>query len=388
MPHIRCAGYSVRPWYVNHLNNRSRANGNNHLDNNNGRLVGIAKPHWNTFLLMTKTTFERVHAFENLLRASEKARKGKTLKPYVIEFEKDLEVNLRQLGKELEERTYRPKPLKTFVIRDPKTRTISKSDYRDRIIHHALCNVIEPMFDKTFIHDSHANRKGKGTLKAIKRFEAFHRKASKNNTRPCYVLKADIRPYFDTVNHEILLGLLKKRIEDADILALIRSILENHKTDRSGQGMPLGNLTSQFFANVYLNELDQFVKHHLKAKYYIRYVDDFAILSTSKKELNEQKTHVNTVLEDFLRLELHPNKCKIIETTKGVNFLGFRIFPTHKLLRKKNVWKFEKKLSAIQEAYNEKSRERERERESTPLQFSKDGWRMPTTRIRTSIVDT
>ena len=233
--------------------------------------------------------YEALCTYDNLHRAYEGARKHKTLKPYVIEFEKELKKNLLQLQQELITQTYKPRPLETFILRDPKTRKISKSDFRDRVIHHAICNIIEPIFDKTFIHDSYANRISKGTLKAIERFDTFKKKVSKNNNQTCYFLKADIRHYFDSVNHQILLGLIQRRIYDEKIIWLIKQILQNHKSDGEGRGMPLGNLTSQFFANVYLDELDQYVKHQLKAKYYLRYVDDFIILDTSIDELIEYK---------------------------------------------------------------------------------------------------
>jgi len=170
--------------------------------------------------------YEELYSYDNLEVAFQRARKGKTLKDYVINFEKDLQVNLQKLRIELLMHTYQPKPLKTFILRDPKTRKISKSDFRDRVIHHAICNLIEPTFDKIFIHDSFANRLGKGTLNAIKRFDTFKRKVSKNNTIKCYVLKADIKNYFDSVNHEILISILKKRIKDEKVIWLIQNTLK------------------------------------------------------------------------------------------------------------------------------------------------------------------
>ena len=167
-----------------------------------------------TLDIVTTNQYEELCSYENLELAFKRARKGKTLKPYVIEFEENLKQNLLQLRNELTMQTYQPQPLKTFILRDPKTRKISKSDFRDRIIHHAICNIIEPIFEKTFIHDSFANRIGKGTLNAIKRFDVFKRKSSQNNTKKCYVLKADIKSHFQTVDHEILLEILSKRIED------------------------------------------------------------------------------------------------------------------------------------------------------------------------------
>jgi retron-type reverse transcriptase len=234
---------------------------------------------------MDDDLYSQVCSYKNLELAFHRAKQGKTLKLYVIKFEKDLKDNLFQLRNELLFHIYQPQPLKTFVIRDPKTRTISKSDFRDRIVHHALYNIIEPIFNKVFIYDSYANRKGKGTLKAIKRFDHFKRKVSKNNTRNCFVFKADIRHYFEAVNHQVLLNIIQRKIKDIRVIWLIKTILNNYFSGQKDIGMPLGNLTSQFFANVYLNELDQFVKHKLKAKYYLRYVDDFVILNQDKKSV-------------------------------------------------------------------------------------------------------
>ncbi|MBU0532206.1 hypothetical protein KKB44_01805, partial [Candidatus Micrarchaeota archaeon] len=193
----------------------------------------------------SKNIYDALCSYENLELAFKKARKGKTLKLYVIQFESELENNLKQLQLELQTQTYKPRPLETFILRDPKTRKISKSDFRDRVIHHAVCNIIEPFFEKSFIPDSYANRKGKGTFKAIERFEYFARKVSKGFTHTSYVLKADIRHYFDTVDHKILCSILEKKIKDKKVMQLIEIILKNHKTQLQGKGMPLGNLTSQ-----------------------------------------------------------------------------------------------------------------------------------------------
>ncbi|MBU1245488.1 MAG: reverse transcriptase domain-containing protein [Nanoarchaeota archaeon] len=360
-----------RLWYVNRLNNRSNANGNNNLDNNNGRLVGIAKlinARTLSSSFMSESLFRKLCSYKNLERAFQKARKRKTLRSYVIEFEKDLRNNLLKLQKELLNNTYKPKPLETFILRDPKTRKISKSDFRDRVIHHALCNLIEPIFDKTFIFDSYANRKLKGTLKAVQRVDYFKRKVSKNNTRTCYVLKADIKYYFETVDHEILISIIKKKIKDKGVINLIKIILSNYKTKIENRGMPLGNLTSQFFANLYLNELDQFAKQKLKAKYYIRYVDDFIILHHSRKTLKEYQSKIDDFLREKLNLELHPDKSRILKLNNGISFLGYRIFYYHRLIRRKNINKFERKFKKLKQLHKEKKINREIAMESL------EGW--------------
>lgn len=261
----------------NNLDRRLDVNGNNHGNNRNGCAFEITLVSKTFYMKTYKNMYNKLCSYENLELAFKKARKRKTKKHYVIEFEENLKENLLDLRNDLIFHTYKPKPLQTFVICDPKTRKISKSAFRDRIIHHALCNIIEPIFDKRFIYDSYANRKGKGVHKALERFDYFKRKVSfngkkkmgyfDNNDITGYALKADIRHYFEEVDHKILLDILKKKIEDNKVIWLIKQIFNNHKSEFGGKGMPLGNLTSQFFANVYLNELDQFVKHTLKSKY-------------------------------------------------------------------------------------------------------------------------
>ncbi|HIH48180.1 TPA: hypothetical protein HA296_01095 [Candidatus Woesearchaeota archaeon] len=299
-----------------------------------------------------KDLWKDLCSYDNLFLAYKKARKHKTTKYYVIDFEKDIEDNLLLLRSELLLHSYTPKPLINFIIRDPKTRKISKSDFRDRVVHHALCNIIEPRFDKSFIHDSYANRAGKGTLKAVERFDFFKRKASKNGAIPCYVLKADVKKYFETVDHDILLRTIQKKINDQRVIWLIRKILGNPLgKERSGKGMPLGNLTSQFFANVYLNELDQFVKQKLRAKYGIRDVDDFVILHPDRCILMGYKEEINRFLKKMLDIELHPNKSKIILLGNRLTFLGFRVFYYHKLLKKSSIRKMKANFERLKEEY-------------------------------------
>src|SRR3989344_8237550 len=177
-----------------------------------------------TFEEREQSMYEKLCSLENLQLAFKKARKRKTLKWYVMEFEKNLNDNLKQLQEELLSFSYKPLPLKTFIINDPKTRKISKSHFRDRVVHHALCNIIEPIFQKSFIHDSFANQKGKGTLKAIERLDRFKRKVSLNNSGMCHLLKSDIKHYFETVDHEIMIGILRRKISDIRVMQLIQCI--------------------------------------------------------------------------------------------------------------------------------------------------------------------
>jgi len=290
--------------------------------------------------------YEKIISFKNLIFAYQKAKKGKTKKFYVKDFEENLAYNLKVLYDKLKNQTYKPRPLKTFILRDPKTRKISKSDFRDRIVHHALIKVIEPTFDKTFIYDSCANRKGKGTLFALQRFEIFKRKVTNNLQTEAFCLKADIKHYFQEVDREILLKIIQRKITDDRVVGLIILIINNFEENC---GMPLGNLTSQFFANVYLNELDRFVKHKLKIKYYIRYVDDFVILHKSKYQLKFWKEEINIFLKEKLKLELHPEKSKIISLSKGVDFVGFRNFYYCRLLRNRNIQKIKSRINEFKE---------------------------------------
>ena len=305
--------------------------------------------------------YSKLCSYENLVLAFKKARKGKSKLYYVVDFEKQLGDNLRLLHKELIEHTYQPRHLKKFIIRDPKTRTIHASIFRDRIIHHAIVNLLNPIYEKIFIYDSFASRKNKGTHEGVKRFEQFVRKVSLNgkliknpyssNSITGYVLKCDIRKYFDTINHEVLINILRKKIDDKDFIDLIKKVLDNFNTEK-GIGMPLGNYTSQFFANVYLNELDYFVKYKLKAKYYIRYVDDFVILHRSKKRLEYFMKQIKEFLPS-LKIELHPEKSSILPLRNGITFLGYRIFYYHRLLKVRNIRHFKNRLKENIELFNE-----------------------------------
>jgi len=307
-----------------------------------------------------KNLYPKLCSYKNLEKAFYKAKRNKPKKFYIKEFEKNLHENILELKRDLETLRYKPTPLTKFTIHDPKTRVIRKSTFRDRVVHHAIVIILEPIFDKTFIFDSYANRLNKGTTTALKRYDSFKRKISKNGTKiknafdnnsvKGYVLKADIRHFFDSVDQKILLGIISKKIKDDKVLWLINTVLKNFDNDRIG--MPLGNMTSQFFANLYLNPLDQFVKKRLNMKYYIRYVDDFVILHRDKKLLEDCKDKISKYLMN-LRLELHPEKSKIYSVYQGVNFLGFKTFYHHRLVRKRNVKLFLKRLKEFKEEYDE-----------------------------------
>jgi retron-type reverse transcriptase len=285
--------------------------------------------------------FDQIISFENLLLASRKAQKCKRFKPSVSSFNLELEKELLIIQHELKYQTYQPGSYKRFLIFDPKKRLISAAPYRDRVVHHALCNVIEPIFDKTFIYDSYACRKNKGTHKAVDRFTKFCRLNR-------YVLKCDISKYFDSVDHEILFELIARKIKDRKTLWLIKLIIAS-LNGQGGKGIPIGNLTSQFFANIYLNGMDHFIKEELKCEYYIRYVDDFVVLDGDKKKLHE----IKAAIVDYvvrLKLKLHPAKSTVFPVTQGTDFLGYKIYPTHRLVRKSNVKRFIRRMKKYYEA--------------------------------------
>ena len=247
------------------------------------------------------------------------------------------------MHKELKNKTYHHSKYHSFYIQDPKLRHIHKATVKDRILHHAVFRILYLIFDKTFIFDSYSCRLNKGTHRAINRFREFARKANRNNTRTCFVLKCDIRKFFDSINHTILIGLIKKKVDDENALWLIEKII-NSFSILNGKGIPMGNITSQLFANIYLNNLDRFVKHKLRVKYYMRYCDDFLILSERKSYLESITPSINIFLKDELGLSLHPDKIFIKTLSSGVDFLGWINFRDHRVLRTTTRKRMFKKL--------------------------------------------
>ncbi len=303
--------------------------------------------------------YPSLYAFPNLVRAARQAQKGKRTKPNVARFNFRLEHELLMLQRELQSKTWMPGPYVSFNIYEPKQRLISAAPYRDRVVHHALCNVIEPIFERSFIPHSYANRIGKGAHRAVDQFSAWSRENR-------YVLKGDIKKYFPSIDHEILYTLIARKIKDPDVLDLIRRLIDSSNPQEpmaayfSGddlftpyerrRGIPIGNLTSQFFANIYLSGFDHFVTRELGCRRYIRYVDDFVALSDDKGYLHEVKAAMTDYLAG-LRLKLHETKCHIFPATQGTAFLGYRIFPTHRLLKRDNIRRMKKRLKKQQNEY-------------------------------------
>lgn len=307
--------------------------------------------------------FEKIISLENLFLAWDSFKKGKLGKKDVQEFEWKLEQNIFQLHEELRRRTYNHGAYSSFYIQDPKQRHIHKAKVRDRILHHAIYSILNPIFEPTFIPDSYSCRIDKGTHKGVLRLEKMIRKESKNYSKPCFILKCDIKKFFDSVDHGILLKILNKRITDPDARWLLKKIVESFSTDKSDifykKGTPIGNLTSQLFANVYMNEFDQFIKHELKAKHYVRYTDDFVIVSNNKKFLFDLLDPIKSFLQENLALELHPKKVIIRKSKQGVDFLGYVTVPYFRTLRTKTKKRVFKKLKERVQEYKLGKRDKE-----------------------------
>ncbi|MEK7572872.1 MAG: reverse transcriptase/maturase family protein [Patescibacteria group bacterium] len=242
--------------------------------------------------------------------------------------------NILKLYRELSNKKYRHGPYYAFKINDPKPRDIHKASVADRIVHHAIYRVLYPYFDKKFVYDSYSCRVDKGTHGAINRFRELSRKVSKNNTKAVWVLKCDIRKFFARINHKVLKSILGRHIKDENIMWLLNNVIDSfHTGNDMGIGLPLGNVTSQVFINIYMNELDQFIKRDLKVKYFIRYADDFVILDSNKDKLYQYTSILVVFLKNNLKLELHPDKVFIKTLDSGVDFLGWINFHHHRVLR-------------------------------------------------------
>ncbi len=281
-------------------------------------------------------TYDNLISIENIFQAWEEFKKGKLKKKDAAKFYRNLEDNLFELHRKLKNKTYRHGSYEDFYVNDPKRRHIHKAKVSDRIVHHLLYKYLYNIFDKTFIYDSYSCRLNKGTHKAVKRLEEFTRKVSKNYSGECWVLKCDIKKFFANVDHMILKNLIERKVKDKNILWLLDKVIDSFQLGAKPlKGIPLGNLTSQIFANIYLNELDKFIKHRLKAKYYIRYTDDFVILSENKKILQELENPVSNFLSKSLKLKLHPKKIIFRRLSWGIVFLGYIVLFHYILVRTK-----------------------------------------------------
>jgi retron-type reverse transcriptase len=325
-----------------------------------------------------RNLYGQVHDFENLYLAYRKARKGKRGRGEVAEFEFFLEENLVGLQEELAAKTYRHGSYRSFTIHEPKQRLISAAPFRDRVVHHALMRIIEPLFERSFIRDSYANRLGKGTHRALDRAQEFAR-------RQRYVLPCDVKQFFPSIDHAILRRILARKLADGDVMWLVDRILESGVGVLSEvyemvyfagddlfaanlpRGLPIGNLCSQQWANTYLNELDQFVKRALQVRCYVRYVDDMLLFGDDKKQLWQWRAALVGKLAE-LRLTLHEWRAQPRPVTEGFPFLGFVIYPTHRRLKRRKGIAFQRRFRKLLAAYAQGEIDYER------LNASVQGW--------------
>ena len=299
--------------------------------------------------------YDDICAFENLHLAYLKARRDKRYRPKVLEFSAHLEEELLRLQSELMMGAYRTGEYRRFMVYEPKARQIAALPFRDRVEQHALCNVIEPIFDVRFIHDSYACRKGKGTHAGADRVTEFLRRAQREFSE-VWVLKGDVAKYFPSVKHDTLLSIIGRTIRCGKTLGLIRDVVGSwHTMGEPGRGIPIGNLTSQLFANIYLNEFDQFVKHQLRQRLFVRYMDDFLVIGSNKRELHRIRQDIADFLSNVLSLRLN-SKTQVYPAAQGIDFLGYRMWATHRLLRKSSVKRMRRKLKAFAEGYADGSR--------------------------------
>lgn len=277
--------------------------------------------------------YNSIISIENLLATWERFLRGKRHKKDVIVFQSKLADNIAILHSLLQARTYTHGPYSAFNISDPKPRNIHKATVRDRLVHHLVHKELYPYFERQFIYDSYSCRECKGTHRALDRLKYFANKVSKNNTQTCYVLKCDIKKFFASVDHETLYKILERYIEDSEIRCFIREIVSSFYSTKEGVGLPLGNLTSQLLVNVYMHEFDMFMKQEMIARYYIRYADDFVIMSDDRKYLEEVLLKIEKFLNEKLKLKLHEDKVYIKTYASGVDFLGWVHFPHHRQIR-------------------------------------------------------
>lgn len=292
--------------------------------------------------------FQKIASLEHLVLAWDEFRRGKQWKKDVMQFEIDLESNLFQLHRDLIMQKYEHSPYSAFYINDPKQRHIHKATVRDRIVHHAVFSVLNPIFEPTFIPTSFSCRIGKGTHKGVETLSMMLRQVSRNNTRPCFALKCDINKFFASIDHDVLFSMLRRRIGDDRALWLLKDIIDSFIANPANifyrTGLPIGNLTSQLFANIYLNEFDQFVKRDLQIENYVRYTDDFVIVTNTIAVLQNLLPKIERFLKERLRLILHQKKITIRKYRQGIDFLGYVVLPNYIDIRTKTKQRILRRL--------------------------------------------
>ncbi|MCK9340965.1 MAG: reverse transcriptase/maturase family protein [Synergistaceae bacterium] len=288
--------------------------------------------------------YQKICTFSAIYRAYQLCRRGKREREYAIEFEKDLETNIFNLRDDLVSGRWTPGQYSRFFVEDPKRRLINAPPYKDRVIHQAVSSAILPIWEPMFIRDTYACLTGRGTHLAVDRLQQFMRRYPKGTG---YVLQLDVKSYFASIDHEILLNLLSERIRDWKMMRLIRLIVESYE-DMPGVGIPLGNLTSQGFANIYLHELDMFAKHGIKIKQYLRYMDDITLVHGDKTQLWEWRDEIEAYLADHLHLQLHPDKQVLAPIDRGVKYLGYWVYRDHIRALARNVRRVYQRLRQME----------------------------------------
>ena len=278
-------------------------------------------------------SYNDIISIQNLCQAWREFVRGKKSKRDVMEFSLNLSENILKLHEDLLNKTYKHSAYEAFSINDPKPRSIHKTMVRDRLLHHAIYRILYPYFDKKFIYDSYSCRNFKGTHRPLYRFHKFFRQVSKSNKVTRWVLKCDIKKFFANIDHNTLLQIIEKHITDENTTGLLKVIIKSFYSTEPCKGLPLGNLTSQLLVNIYMNEFDQYIKHVLKVKHYIRYADDFVILSPNNNVLLQNVRYIVHFLNHKLKLTLHPDKIFIKTFASGIDFLGWVHFPNHRVLR-------------------------------------------------------
>lgn len=284
---------------------------------------------------------------KNAIKAYQKARKCKRYRPEVLKFEQNREENLARAIAAIRDGTYTPGRYFVFKVYEPKERLIMALPFFDRVVQHMIVNIIEPIFEKRFIFHSYACRKDRGAHEASKALAARLYELQIKQGKKIYAIKGDIHHYFQSIDHEILKKEIRRYISDKAVLKILDKIIDHNGIYPNGVGIPVGNLTSQLFANVYLNILDQYIKHELHASDYFRYMDDFIILSESPEELREMLKKIDKFVCVRLHLTLNP-KTGIVAAKNGVDFVGYRHFPSFKIVRKGATRRIKKLIRAFE----------------------------------------
>lgn len=290
--------------------------------------------------------FEKVISLENLFVAWREFQCGKRFKEDVLAFGMEAEEQLIRLHRDLASGRYAHSPYIHFIVSDPKPRDIHKASVRDRVLHHAIHRVIEPIFEKRFIYDTYSSRKGKGTHRAVKRFEQLAWKLCRNRTRTVWVLQCDVRKFFASIDHTLLLAAVTRAVKDKHLLKLLSDIITSFSST-PGTGIPLGNLTSQLFANIFLDPLDQYVKRVLHAPVYLRYADDILLAHTDRYQLLLWHDRIGQFLSVDRKLVIHSHKTTLRKWHQGIDFLGYVSFPTHRVIRTRTKHRLLRRLSPM-----------------------------------------